>query len=219
MAKFTMVEHAKAEEAINKMMEAAVKALDIKDLEALKVEETAKIATATDKAGVDFTAENEKKDPKEKLVDEKLAEAVAAAQATAKANTLKEINPLVSFSIRLADARVTLAGKADAKTGEVKEEDFNAFKKELHAAHFDCVQSYKKEGNKSAVEYMKAAGLALVGALVAIVASPVLAFSADRRQQLVETFFSGVHSDASRKAQAELKDDVTPFVTTAAPGA
>lgn len=213
MAKFTMVEDAKAQEAIDMMLDEAVKKLEIKDKAKLFQEETKKVNDAVAEARQKFEDANAAKEAKDKtkLAGKELAEALDAEGNKARDAKIGEINPLVAFSLRLDLALHTLDSKKD-KDGNVKEDDFNAFKKSLHAAHYECVQAYKKEGNKSAYEHILNAGKMLIGAIVAIITSPVLLFSQDRRSQLVETFFSGAHSDKSRAAEAALEENVENYV-------
>ena len=181
-----------------------------------KVTETLLIAdkAARDALGVEHSVyvENEEtltfaevkvKNPEQAEGEER--DVYLARCAEARANVLntiaKDLNPLYVLKTKLNRA-VAVFAKTDGE-----EKDVAAFKRAFHLAQAECVNAYKAEGNSTAVDYLKAAGLALLGALVAIIASPLLAFSADKRTDLVNTFFSGVETDRSKLAQTEMKAD------------
>ena len=118
-------------------------------------------------------------------------------------STTKDLNPLYIFKKRLTQV-IADFGKTDGE-----EKDVAAFKRAFNLAQAECVNRYKAEGNSTAVDYLKAAGLMLLGALVAIIASPVLLFSADKRQDLGNFFFPQpiVATDRSKLAQEQMKAD------------
>ena len=179
---------------VNKMRDDAMTALDI------KVEVLAESAVAFKKARDEAFAAAEKpaKEGDAPIVlDQNTCDALAAKVLS----TTKGLNPLYVFEKRVKQATVDFT-KTDGE-----EKDVAAFKRAFHLAQAECVNAYKAEGNSTAVDYLKAAGLALLGALVAIIASPLLAFSADKRTDLVNTFFSGVETDRSKLAQTEMKAD------------
>lgn len=147
------------------------------------------------------------------VLTQKISDALAPIVVAKVLSTTKGLNPLFVF-----EERLKLANNAFVKT-DGEEKDVAAFKRAFHLAQAECVNRYKAEGNSTAVDYLKAAGLIFLGVLVAIIASPVLLFSADKRQDLGNFFFSGVDTDRSKFAQDQMKADAADSLLETAPAA
>ncbi len=181
------------DQLVRNMVEDAAKALEV------KVEARAESALAFKKARDEAFAAAEK--PKKEgdapvVLTQKQCDALVAKVLT----ETKGLNPLFVFEKRLGQIIVDFT-KTD---GEAK--DVAAFKKAFAAAQTECVNRYKAEGNSTAVDYLKAAGLALLGALVAVITAPALLYK-PYRDGVMNTFFSGVDTDRSKLAQAQMKAD------------
>ncbi|MCH9755961.1 MAG: hypothetical protein K0U37_02055 [Gammaproteobacteria bacterium] len=89
-------------------------------------------------------------------------------------------------------------------------EDLAAFKKTIEAATDACIQHYQTKVEPGILDYIKAVGLALIGAIIGLATFPGLV-SSDYRGWLGQTFFSGVSptfvdNDKSKAVQAGMKD-------------
>lgn len=99
----------------------------------------------------------------------------------------KDLDVLVIFSRRLLIALDAYKSETDITSRTAKE----TFKQAVQDAVDACVAHYQKTVEPSVLDYIKAAGLALVGTLIGILTFPGLVFST-YREQLSVTFFSGV---------------------------
>ena len=99
----------------------------------------------------------------------------------------KDLDVLVIFNRRLVCAIYAYSSETDITSETAKE----TFKQAVQDAVDACVAHYQKTVEPSVLDYIKAAGLALVGTLIGILTFPGLVFST-YREQLSVTFFSGV---------------------------
>ncbi len=110
--------------------------------------------------------------------------------------------PVVLFKARLIQA----AAELGASKGE--EADVEAFKKafRIHVNEFST--AFRAQGKSEIADYVTAAGLALLGALVAIITSPLFLVSPGHGHWLKIKFFSGPETDKSKEFQKKLDDEV-----------
>ena len=81
---------------------------------------------------------------------------------------------------------------------------------------FKRLLRFRKQGKSEAADYIKAVGMAVLGALVAIITSPMLLVSQGHGHWLKNTFFSGPETDKSKEFQEKLDDNmVTSFLPAA----
>lgn len=116
-------------------------------------------------------------------------------------NTLTEIdasiNPHTSFYIKATCLSLAYA------VSNGKKSDQEAFKKSFMSAVNDYSLVYRKMGQSTMADYIKAAGVALLGVLVGIIFSPLLLVSSDARH-LVGSFFQRPETTESKKVKAEM---------------
>ncbi len=110
--------------------------------------------------------------------------------------------PEVLFKMRSMHAILTFT----ESKGE--EADVEAFRKAFRSHVDEFSTAVRAQGKSEISDYIKAAGLALLGALVAIITSPMLLVSAGHGHWLKTNFFSGPETDKSKEFQKKLDDEV-----------
>ena len=78
--------------------------------------------------------------------------------------------------------------------------NIDTFKKEVQKAKDECISKYKKIGQSTLRDYIKATVLVLVGLLVGLLTSPGLVFES-HRSWMKNRFFSGLETKQSRALQ------------------
>ena len=111
-----------------------------------------------------------------------------------------KVMPLVLFKMKVGTAVTAFT----ASEGE--ETDIEAFKKSFKSLVDEFSVAFRKQGKSEAADYIKTVGMALLGALVAIITSPMLLVSTGHGHWLKNTFFSGPETDKSKEVQEKLDD-------------
>ncbi|MDF1677496.1 MAG: hypothetical protein P1U32_02235 [Legionellaceae bacterium] len=134
----------------------------------------------------------------------------------AAANLDGTVNAKTLFEARIEAAVNTF------NRSEGKKEDVEAFEKAFKAANDIYALAFRKYGDATLVDKVKAAGMAVLGVIVTLLTSPAFLMPKsihDHSQWLKNFhFFVGAETDKSKAAQAEMDDKFISDLV-AAPGA
>ena len=127
-------------------------------------------------------------------------------QVTEKMGFMQDLKPLTGFrqeALKAFEIYMQTQFEAD---------DLEGLKKSIQSAIDTCAACYQKTVEPNVLDYIKAAGLALLGALITLVTLPFAVIFSSYRDSLATTFFAGASAkkvgyETSNTVQTELQSD------------